>query len=144
MARQKIKNFCKKFAFFLEFSQYFFNFLLILMHIFEKLPQILGRCPRVKFRTILEKSDPPNMLWTPLNRKILHKLLHVKVNLQELWTLNHIRKFSTIIWNIRNIGKNFSIRILQHNEDMLKFSIQEFRDIRNIRTEKFFYKNYGL
>ena len=76
MARTKIKNFSEKSAFFLEFSQYFFNFLLILMHIFEKLPRILGLCPIVKFRSTLEKSDPPpNIFWTPLNRKILHKLL---------------------------------------------------------------------
>ena len=45
------------------------------MHIFEKLPQILGLCPKVKFRSTLEKPDRPNILWTPLNRKILHKLL---------------------------------------------------------------------
>ena len=69
MARPKIKKFSEKFAFFLEFSQYFSNLLFILMHIFEKLPQILVLCPIVKFRSTLEKSDPPNILWTPLNRK---------------------------------------------------------------------------
>ena len=50
------------------------------MHIFEKLPQILGLCPIVKFHSTLEKSDPPNILWTSLNRKILHKLLHMEVH----------------------------------------------------------------
>ena len=74
MAPRKLKNFMKYLHFFLEFSQYFFNFLLILMHIFEKVPRILGLCPIVKIRSTLEKSDPPNILWTPLNRKILHKL----------------------------------------------------------------------
>ena len=49
------------------------------MHIFEKLPQILGLCPIVKLLSTLEKSDPPNILWTPLNRKILHKLLFLGV-----------------------------------------------------------------
>ena len=71
-----MKKFSEKIAFFLEFSQYFFNFLLILLHIFKKLPQILGLCPIVKICSALKKSDPPNILWTPLNRKILHKLLH--------------------------------------------------------------------
>ena len=45
------------------------------MPIFEKLPQILGLCPIVKFRSTLEKSDPPKHFVDPLNRKILHKLL---------------------------------------------------------------------
>ena len=50
------------------------------MHIFEKLPRILGLCPIVKFRSTLEKSDPPpNIFWTPLNRKILHKLLLISI-----------------------------------------------------------------
>ena len=81
MARQKIKKFSEKLTFFLEFSQYFSNFLLILRHIFEKLPQILGLCPIVKFRSTLEKSDPPpNILWTHLNRKILHKLLNICIS----------------------------------------------------------------
>ena len=35
------------------------------MPIFEKLPQNLGLCPIVKFRSTSEKSDPPNILWTP-------------------------------------------------------------------------------
>ena len=52
-----------------------FPFLLILMDIFEKLPQILGLCPIVKFRSTREKSDPPNIWRTPLNRKILYALL---------------------------------------------------------------------
>ena len=65
MARPKIKKFSEKFAFFLEFSQYFFSVLLILMHIFEKLPQILGLCPIVKFRSTLEKSDPPEHFLDP-------------------------------------------------------------------------------
>ena len=69
MPPQKIKTFSEKFAFFLELSQYFFNFLLILMHIFEKLPQILGLWLIVKFRFTLEKSDPPNILWTPSTEK---------------------------------------------------------------------------
>ena len=48
------------------------------MHIFEKLPQILGPCSIVKFRSTLEKSDPQNIWRTPLNRKILNALLRVK------------------------------------------------------------------
>ena len=69
MAPRKLKKFSEKFAFFLEFSQYFFNFLLILMHIFEKLPQILGLCPIVKFRSTLEKSAPPQTFCGPPSPK---------------------------------------------------------------------------
>ena len=72
MAPRKLKNFLKNLHFFSNFLNFF---KLILMHIFEKLLQILGLCPIVKIRSTLEKSDPPNILWTPLNRKIQHKLL---------------------------------------------------------------------
>ena len=58
------------------------------MHIFEKLPQILGLCPIVKIRSTLEKSDPPKHFVDPPKnpknpknpkyRKILHKLLDRK------------------------------------------------------------------
>ena len=75
MTRPKIKKFLKNLHFFSNFLNSFSIFLLILMHIFEKLPQILGLCPIVKFRSTIEKSDPPNIFGTPLNRKILHKLL---------------------------------------------------------------------
>ena len=83
MARPKIKKFSEKGAFFVEFSHLCFNFLLILMQKFEKLPQILGLCQIVKFRSTLEKSDPKHF-GDPVNRKILHKLLlelfqHMKI-----------------------------------------------------------------
>ena len=39
------------------------------MPIFEKLPQILRLCPIVKFRSTLEKLDPPNILLTPSTEK---------------------------------------------------------------------------
>ena len=79
MARQKMKKILK----FFHFSRIFSIIFQFLMHIFEKLPQILGLCSIVKFRSTLEKSDPPpNILWTPLNRKILHKLLIINVTFQ--------------------------------------------------------------
>ena len=40
-----------------KFLNNFSNFLLILIHIFEKLPYILGLCPIVKFRFYPQKSD---------------------------------------------------------------------------------------
>ena len=39
------------------------------MHIFEKLPQILGLCPIVKFLSTLEKSDPPKHFVDPSTEK---------------------------------------------------------------------------
>ena len=63
------KRFSERFAFFSIFPNNIANFLLILMQIFEKLPQILGLCPIVKFRSTLEKSDPPNIWRTPSNEK---------------------------------------------------------------------------
>ena len=52
------------------------NFVVILMHIFEKLSQILGLSPIVKFR-----SDPrkigPQTFGGPPQRKILHELLFI-------------------------------------------------------------------
>ena len=39
------------------------------MHIFEKLPQILGLCPLVKFRITLEKSDPQTFCGPPSTEK---------------------------------------------------------------------------
>ena len=78
MAHAKFTKLSEKFVFFSNFLN-IFNFLLILMHIFEKLPQILGLYTIVNFRSTLEKSDPPNILWTPLNRKFLPKLLIASV-----------------------------------------------------------------
>ena len=56
MAHAKIKKFSEKFAFsnFLNIFQFFINF----NAIFEKLPQILGLYPIVKFRSDPRKSDP--------------------------------------------------------------------------------------
>ena len=57
MARPKIKRFSEKFAFlsnFLNNIQIFMN----LMHMFEKLLQILGLCTIENFRSTLENSDP--------------------------------------------------------------------------------------
>ena len=45
-----------------------------LMHIFEKLPQVLRLCLIVKFWSDPRKSDPQHLA-DPLNRKILHALL---------------------------------------------------------------------
>ena len=39
------------------------------MPIFEKLPQILGLCPLVKFRSTPEKSDPPKHFVDPPQAK---------------------------------------------------------------------------
>ena len=49
----------------LQFFSNFLNFLLILMHIFEKLPQILGLYQIVKIRSTFEKSDPPQTFGGP-------------------------------------------------------------------------------
>ena len=46
---ENVKNF-QEIWHYLEFSRYFFNFLLILLQIFEKLPQIIGICPIENFR----------------------------------------------------------------------------------------------
>ena len=35
------------------------------MHIFEKLPQILGLCPILKFRSTLQKSEPQTFRGPP-------------------------------------------------------------------------------
>ena len=50
---RKLKDFLKNLHIFSNFLNIFQFYLLILMHIFEKLPQIL-----VKFRSTLENSDP--------------------------------------------------------------------------------------
>ena len=66
MARPKIKKFSEKFAIFPRIFSIFFQFFkLILMHIFEKLSQILGLCPIVKFRSTLEKADPQTFCGPP-------------------------------------------------------------------------------
>ena len=46
------------------------------MQIFEKLPQISRLRPIVKFSHDPRKTDPQNSWRTPINRKILHALLH--------------------------------------------------------------------
>ena len=53
----------------------FFKFLLILMHIFEKLPFIFEALPNRKFGSDPRKLDPSKQLADSLNRKILHHLL---------------------------------------------------------------------
>ena len=74
------------------------------MHIFEKLPQILGLCPIVKIRSTLEKSDPPNILWTPLNRKILLKLL-----ITQSYNKNE-DKLVTLTKSIENLARPQTLR----------------------------------
>ena len=61
-------------SFLMDNPNYTKIFSTILMHIFEKLPQISGRRPILKFDSDPLKSNPQNFWWT-LNRDILHKLL---------------------------------------------------------------------
>ena len=71
----------KKFGKFCIFSRIFsisFKFLLILIHIFEKLPQILGPCPIVKFRSDSRKADSEKFNGLSHNQKILHALLQLQ------------------------------------------------------------------
>ena len=97
MARPKIKTFWKICILSRIFS-IIFQFLLILMHIFEKLPQILGLCPIVKFRSTSKNRTPSNIFWTPLNRKILHKLL-----------LSLFPSSTFEMWGLRLIGVNLEL-----------------------------------
>ena len=59
MAHPIIEKGFRKFAFFSRNFSTIFQIFINVMHIFEKLRQILGLCKKVKFRSNLEKSDPP-------------------------------------------------------------------------------------
>ena len=65
---------CRKYSHLSRIFSLFFKILLILMFMFDKLPQTWGLCPIVEFR-----SDPRKL--DPLNRKILHELLGCIISL---------------------------------------------------------------
>ena len=76
MANPKFKKFSKKFAFFPRNFSIIFQIFINFNANFWKITPNFKALPTIKFRFTLEKSEPPKHLEDPLNRKILHALLH--------------------------------------------------------------------
>ena len=76
MARPKIKKISEKSAFFSRIFSIFFQFLINFNAYFWKITPNFRALPNSKISFHPRKiGPPPNILRTPLNRKILHKLL---------------------------------------------------------------------